>query len=485
MASINQDTVFDDTSDKKRHSSDEDIVTLPTLESSTDEAYSASGPYRLYKRRWLGVFALFALELVSGMCWPWFGPISNDISRDFGFTLDETNWLGNIIGCIHLPAAVLIPIITKRYGIRRCCDIATVSLLLSAWVRYAGTARSLSKHGAYALIILGQAFAGLAQPTYQILAPKYSEVWFDLKGRTTATMIVSIASPIGGAIGQILAPIPTDTRNSILLLGIISTVAFPMVFLVSEAPPTPPSFSGSRTTSPSIMSLIKAAIGLPCPPECYMTRRERLDFGIVIVVFSVLLASSNTFSVLSDQWMSPVGYSDHTSGLMGAALLLSGIVAAVTTSPLLDRVFTGHLGTAVRILCPIIGAAWLSLIWAVRPNNAGALFAVFVIIGVGSVTLLPVAVELGVEFTRNAEGSSAVLWFFGNLMCVVFVIAQDALRASDTAHPPKNMHRAIILNGAWAFAASLLVFFLHGKQARREMDENMLREQQVPAPKEA
>ena len=36
------------------------------------------------------------------------------------------------------------------------CDIATILLLLSGWVRYAGTVRSLSKGGAYALIILGQ-----------------------------------------------------------------------------------------------------------------------------------------------------------------------------------------------------------------------------------------------------------------------------------------------------------------------------------------
>jgi MFS transporter, FLVCR family, MFS-domain-containing protein 7 len=116
---------------------------------------------------------------------------------------------------------------------------------------------------------------------------------------------------------------------------------------------------------------------------------------------------------------------------MGAALLLSGIVAAIITSPIFDRVLTHHLGLAVRIMCPIIAAAWLSLIWAskkvllpffisslssamfipVRPDNDVALFAIFIVIGMCSITLLPVAVELGVELTRNPDGSSAVLWF--------------------------------------------------------------------------
>ena len=36
------------------------------------------------------------------------------------------------------------------------CDVSTAILLLSAWIRYAGTAESLPRGGAYALIIIGQ-----------------------------------------------------------------------------------------------------------------------------------------------------------------------------------------------------------------------------------------------------------------------------------------------------------------------------------------
>ncbi|KAI0265746.1 major facilitator superfamily domain-containing protein, partial [Russula aff. rugulosa BPL654] len=368
--------------------------------------------YRLYKRRWVGVFAMFMLEAVAAASWPWFGPISNEVVRDFGFTLDEVNWLGNIISCVYLPTAVLTPIITKRYGLKRCCDIASALILLSAWIRYAGTSRSLSKGGAYSLIIIGQALAAISQPVYQILAPKYSERWFDLKGRTTATMIISIANPVGGGLGQLLSPIFSDPASRyILALAIISTAVVPLDLLIAEAPPTPPTYSGSRITSPSIISLLRAAVGLRCPPEAYMTLPERIDFAILVSVFSSFAAAINTFSILSSQWLSPYGYSDNTSGYMGAALLLSGIVAAIITSPIFDRVLTHHLALAVRIICPITATAWLSLIWAVRPHNDAALFAIFIVIGVCSISLLPVAVELGVELTRNSDGSSAVLWF--------------------------------------------------------------------------
>jgi len=158
-------------------------------------------------------------------------------------------------------------------------------------------------------------------------------------------------------------------------------------------------------------------------------------------------------------------------------MLLSGILAAIATSPAFDRILTHHLGITVRSLCPVIALAWLSLIWAVRPHNAAPLFVIFVVIGVCSITLLPVGIELGVELTRNTDGSSAVLWFFGNLFCIIFILVQDALRASPSADPPQNMRRAIIFNGVWVVVVTASVFFLRGTQARRELDEQMNEEQ--------
>jgi MFS transporter, FLVCR family, MFS-domain-containing protein 7 len=130
---------------------------------------------------------------------------------------------------------------------------------------------------------------------------------------------------------------------------------------------------------------------------------------------------------------------------MGAAMLLSGILAAIITAPIFDRVLTHHLGLAVRIICPITATAWLSLIWAgtkillqfslnspslailitVKPHNDVALYAIFIVIGVCSISLLPVAVELGVELTRNSDGSSAVLWFLCALCFVTELPTED------------------------------------------------------------
>lgn len=39
---------------------------------------------------------------------------------EFGITLDEVNWLGNIVAIVYLPVAILIPSVCARWGLRRC-----------------------------------------------------------------------------------------------------------------------------------------------------------------------------------------------------------------------------------------------------------------------------------------------------------------------------------------------------------------------------
>ncbi|KAJ3913441.1 major facilitator superfamily domain-containing protein [Lentinula edodes] len=428
------------------------------------------GPYRLYKRRFLGLFGMVVLNIVGGLSWPWFGPIANEMVSGFGITLDQVSWLGTIEACLYLPTALSIPYLYNRFGLRRCCDFGAAALVISAWIRYAGTVKSLSTNSSYALLMLGQCFAAIAQPIYQVLGPKYSENWFNLQGRTTATMIVAIANPVGSAIGQLLSPLVGGTRQSILVLGIISTAVIPFIFLVHSQPPMPPTYAAS-TPSASFSHLARDVIFGGQSHGAKMSRRQRFDFMVIAWIFGILVAATNTFSILTSQIMQPVGYSDDISGLMGACLLLTGLVAAIITAPLFDRVFTKHLAVSAKVLLPILGGGWLSLIWAVKPHNTGGLFAIMTILGVTSVTMLPVGLELASDLTRNAEGSSAILWFMGNLFNIVFVLVEDALRAPANADPPLNMRRGLIFNGVFVLASVLLIWLIKGEQVRKTLDE--------------
>ncbi|KAI0370892.1 MFS general substrate transporter [Pilatotrama ljubarskyi] len=427
--------------------------------------------YRQYRRRWVGLVAIVLLNIVAGMVLVWFGPIANDMVTDFGFTLDQVNWLGNVVNLVYLPASIAMPYLYGRLGTRGTCYIGGALFIASGWIRYAGTTHSLSVGGSYALIVTGQVLGGLAVPIFQIVVTSYSETWFDLKGRTTATMIMGIANPVGNAVGQLIPPLIASPRQSLLVMAIIYSAAAPVVFLVGNSPPTPPTYSGSQK-HPSLSSLARALSGrIPRDEYSYMSMRQRIDFGVLVLVFGVLVGVINAFTVLTAQHLEPYGYSDTVSGLMGAVLLLVGLIAAAITSPLYDRVLTHHLAFSIKVFCPILAACWIALIWEIRPNNTVVLFVLMAVIGATGLTLLPAVLELAVELTRNADGSSAILWSSSNMFGLIFVLAEGALRAGPDANPPLNMHRAEILQGALVAGVIVFIYLVEGKQTRRARDE--------------
>lgn len=75
---------------------------------------------------------------------------------DFQISVTKVNWLGNIVNLAFLPCSLATPFLCKRYGIRTCCFMGAALLVMSGWVRFAGTASHLSPQAAYALLFLGQ-----------------------------------------------------------------------------------------------------------------------------------------------------------------------------------------------------------------------------------------------------------------------------------------------------------------------------------------
>ena len=47
---------------------------------------------------------------------------------------------------------------------------------------------------------------------------------------------------------------------------------------------------------------------------------------------------------------------------------------------------------------------------------------------------------------------------------------ESALRDGPDASPPLNMRRSLIFIGVWGMVVGASVFFIHGKQVRRERD---------------
>ncbi|KZW00910.1 MFS general substrate transporter, partial [Exidia glandulosa HHB12029] len=236
--------------------------------------------YKLYKRRWLGLAAIVLFNVCVSSNGQFFGPISVQAAEDFNVTLTQMNWLSNAVNLAYLPASFLTSWILARVGIRKTLLLGGVHLLVATSLRVAATAPRLSTGGAYTLLLIAQLFVALAQPCVQIIAVKYSEVWFDLRGRITSTMFMSIANPLGGVVGSLVLPALPTTNWAIYVGVIMAAVLFPIGFVVQDHPPTPPTFSGSKQ-SPPLRDTLRAWIGkIDVESVSYMEPRDRVDFLI-------------------------------------------------------------------------------------------------------------------------------------------------------------------------------------------------------------
>jgi hypothetical protein len=80
-----------------------------------------------------------------------------------------------------------------------------------------------------------------------------------------------------------------------------------------------------------------------------------------------------------------------TAGFMGAATVAAGIIAAVAISPLFDKVFTHprSLGYALKVGATACAATFIALIFAVKRDNAGGLYGLFIVMGICGFSLAP------------------------------------------------------------------------------------------------
>lgn len=112
---------------------------------------------------------------------------------------------------------------TLKHGGPRAGTITTaVLIIVGNWIRYAG---SKANGGIYGVALFGQLVIGLAQPFCLCVATSYSDLWFSDRQRTSATALISLANPLGGAVGQIvdsvIATEPSDIPNLVLYISII------------------------------------------------------------------------------------------------------------------------------------------------------------------------------------------------------------------------------------------------------------------------
>lgn len=307
--------------------------------------------------------------------------------------------------------------------------------------------------------MFGQILIGFAQPFLLCAPTRYSDLWFTDRGRISATAVMSLANPFGGALGQLIDPFwatkASDIPNMVLYISIISSVAAVPSFFVPARPPTPPTASSSMPKV-GIVESLKISARTP-------------SFWLILAPYSVYVGFFNALSSLLNQILAPYGFSEDDAGICGAILIVVGLVTAAIVSPIVDR--TKSYLVFVKTLAPLIALSYLAFIWMPETRTLAGPYVVAAILGASSFALVPVALEYLVEVTWPAspEIGSTACWTGGQLLGGIFIIIMDALKDGKGqnggtihhgARPPNNMYRALVFEAVIGMAVVVLPLML-------------------------
>lgn len=198
------------------------------------------------------------------------------------------------------------------------------------------------------------------------------------------------------------------------------------------------------------------------------------------------VSAFNATSTLLNQILEPYAFTETDAGIAGGLLIVAGLVAAALASPLLDRHKRAR-APALKALVPVLALMYAVLVAAPGTRSRAALYVIAAVLGAASFSLVPLALELLVEFTWGEAGpelGSMFCWTGGQLGGALLILVMDALKGGRDAAPPGSMHRALVLQAvfAWLVVPLPLVLGYWGTGRSKRLEADRATEQDVYSP---
>lgn len=440
----------------------------PAVDSGEVDPQRGIRVYKTYKIRFFGLFSIVLLNVATGFVWLSYSSVSTYAEQ----YLNCKPIVVNLTSIIYFIAYVFMGPVSgwmfEKYGIKKSLIFGGTIQVIGSWLRYFANfidSTPENNGGRIALTLVGQIIASGAQPFFLGVVPKFAAVWFSENGRTTATMLGSVSNAFAAALAQLIIPAITNSGDTmsttVLVCAILSTVAIIPAFFIKERPPTPPSASAEQALletmeEPFHVSLKKVLVNK--------------QFLLLMLVFGSFVAVFNSVTSLISQFTDPFGYTTDEAGYMGAAMVVAGLVGAGIAGPMIDKY--KKYKPLLKSLVPVTALSIVAFVFVVRKNDMVGIMVVSVIMGMSSFAVLPAALELAVEMTFpvTPASSSSILWAFGQLMGVLFLLVLGALQ-DDKLSATKNINPPLIFMAVWCVLVVVPVFMINTPYKRMEFEK--------------
>ncbi len=366
--------------------------------------------------RWV-VLAVFALiNIVVEIHWIMFAPVTGEAAAFYHVSVLQIGMLSMLFMLVYIVMSVPASYVIDTWGLRAGLSIGAALIAVFALLK-------ATYPGNYHVVLMGQIGLAVAQPFILNAITKVGANWFPFEERVMASGLGTLAQYIGIILAMGFTPYIVATKGIAGLMKIAGWLSLGAALLV---------FLLIRERSPYLEeeTVTLERTGVFSGMRSIFRNR---DMMLLLLLFFIGLGMFNAVTTWIEQILAPRGFSAEQAGMVGAVMMLGGIIGALILPVLSDK--SGKRK-------PFILIAMFGLL----PGLAGLTFAVSYvlvllsgfIIGFFIMSAGPIGFQYGAELSYPAPESTSqglMLWV-GQVSGVLFIFGMDKFRAASGSMTP-------------------------------------------------
>jgi len=358
--------------------------------------------------RWVVLFAYTLVAFSTQLIWLNFSGIAEpQVTGIFNASIDQVGYLAAFWPLVFIPLSLPTGLSVDRWGFRLNVAVGSLILTVFSWLR-------LTAGLNFGLLLLYQTLAGVGQPFVYNAISKLAGSWFPKGEQTLANGIGTMGQLVGMIFALVVGPLMvpdssfSELQQNMIVFSAIVTVSFALFAVLARerrgAVEMPHSWS-------SLLGEMKSVIRMRNIMVMMML------FFVGVGIFSGLIQW--TESILSTR-----GLGSLDAGLIGAVLLVSGIIGMVAVSYIADKY--SMLKRFVTINT-VVSAVFL-LVFGLQGG-----FAVYalsaVLIGFFLLSLAPIGLQISLETVGETRSGSAasVVWLASQVGALLLIVVMSGL----------------------------------------------------------
>lgn len=339
--------------------------------------------------RWAPVVAYCAVAAVTQMVWLTFAPVTTSAATYYGVSDTDIGWLAQPFVLLYVLVAVPAGVLLDR-GFRSWLAVGALLTAAGALLRTVGDG--------YGWLMAGAVVAAVAQPFVLNAVTGVAAQYLPESRRPLGISLASASLFAGMVLSFAIGIAFTDMIGTLVLLeAVIATVAALGLVIALR---TPPPFRSGHP--PAGVGQFRAAWSIPL---------IRLLCLFIFLPYGTFIA----LTTWSQTLLEPAGVDADQAGIALIAMVLAGVVGSATIP-----VWSARARAEVRVMgAAVVVSAAACLVLAAVPGFVTAVVCLTVL-GLVSLSVLPIVLELTERASDQAEGTAAGLVLLaGNLSGLV------------------------------------------------------------------